>query len=169
MDIQKMVDERLEELRTQTIRISRPFGNDEEPDLREFSENRTPPDPLAQSREELSKLGDLMDSSLAEVAERVLDITDRVAGDYARMEKDILDSRLALLQSAEAVLDIAITLRRKARSMISASSEGQVGLRSHVRPEYDEDYRYRYSLHEGLNEGRVSMHDQGVASLFRRT
>lgn len=169
MDIQKMVDERLEELRTQTIRISRPFINDGELQFRGFSTGDMPQDSFTQSRNELLKLGDLMDSSLTEVAERVLEITDRVAGDYARMEKDILDSRLALLQSAEAVLDIAITLRRKARSMIRAGNNTHTSIRDHVRPMYDEEYRESYDLHEGLNDGRVSMHDQGVASLFRRT
>ncbi|MCL4473493.1 MAG: hypothetical protein M1539_05290 [Actinobacteria bacterium] len=169
MDIQKMVDERLEELRTQTIRISRPFSNGGEPQIREFSAGEMPPDSFTRSREEFLKLEDLMDSSLTEVAERVLEITDRVAGDYARMEKDILDSRLALLQSAEAVLDIAISLRRKARSMIKAGGNTQTAIRNHVRPTYDDEYRESYDLHEGLNDGRVSMHEQGVASLFRRT
>ena len=175
MDIQKMVDERLEELRSQTIRISRPVYGDESLDLYEsgISSAQTDPfrdcqeerDSFRSSREELSKLGALIDSSLTEVAERVLYITDRVAGDYTRMEKDILDSRLALLQSAEAVLDIAISLRRKARAMIpSPAQEREMGRRDHIRPWMDEDDRDRY-----VHEGRVSMHDQGVASLFRRT
>ena len=197
MDIQRMVDERIRELRNQTIRISRPGSSSpkserrydlpgleaESPTIR--SENprsvcsRRFDDRFVDSRDELSSLAAMMDSSLTEVAERILSITDRVAGDYMRLEKDILDSRLALLQSAESVLDIAITLRRKAKAIIAAAvrteaseppAAGSNVRRNYVRPMPDDDFiiadeeRYHH-----IQEGRVSMHDQGVASLFRRT
>jgi len=186
MDIQKMVDDRIEELRTQMIRISSTLETGEEPNLssaKHFPDHRgrdaasTGWD-LSQitSRQEsqfepggLKELEELMDSSLVEVAERILAITGQVAGDYARMEKDILDSRLAVLQGAEAVLDIAISLRRKARSLsISSSKVRQISSRNNDRhqPFRDADAAGGSRC---AQDGRASMHEQGVASLFKKT
>jgi hypothetical protein len=152
MDIQKMVDERIEQLIAQSERSSHAPRHQE-----------------AISRDDLSDLGNIIDAAMMEVAERVLAISDRVAGDFARMEKDILDSRLAVLQSAEGVLDIAVSLRRKARALTSASVTAK---RQQPCDEEDELHLLR-AVHDledtPLQDGRASMHDHGVASLFRRT
>lgn len=151
MDIQKMVDERIEEL------LARKNFSYPAPDNHDEVYN-----------EELSDLGDIIEEAMMEVAERVLAISDRVAGDFARMEKDILDSRLAVLQSAEAVLDIAVSLRRKAKALTSASAKP-----ARERTVRDDELHLVDDVYElealGLQDGRASMHDHGVASLFRRT
>jgi len=151
MDIQEMVDRRIEELLAQGERAHCPQKLTDEI-----------------SRKDLSDLGDVIDTAMMEVAERVLAISDRVAGEYARMEKDILDSRLAVLQSAEAVLDIAVSLRRRVKSLTSAPATTS---RQHELKE-DELHLVRAvrNLQDScLQDGRASMHDHGVASLFRRT
>ena len=183
MDIQRMVDERIEELRNETIRINRHEASSRRRDFDKAPsiqprESRHQREHSRNSRGDLSGITAMIESSLTEVAERVLAISDQVAGDYVRMEKDILDSRLALLQSAESVLDIAIILRRKARAMISSvpaedvesHGYGRGNRRFHVRPLADEDFRVSdEERYRHIREGRVSMHDHGVASLFRRT
>jgi hypothetical protein len=188
MDLQKMVDERIEKLRTQKIIISTPVTNEvtsDEPELCDLSnksfkydncyDDKIPvrrnlpngealPDPQLR----LSELADLMDIALTEVAERILAISDRIAGDYARMEKDILNSRLAVLQGAEAVLDIAISMRRKARNIIfSAVAERDQGLPCTIARRNPATGDNREAVL--MQDGRASMHDHGVASLFRKT
>jgi len=155
MDIQKMVDERIEELLAMRGISSLPPEKIDEG----VRADRT--------TEDLSDLGAVIDEAMMEVAERVLAISDRVAGDFARMEKDILDSRLAVLQSAEAVLDIAVSLRRKAKALTSASASA-----ARHRSLRDEELHLVETvrdLEDSLQDGRASMHDHGVASLFRRT
>ncbi|MHB9112454.1 MAG: hypothetical protein ACYC4D_07475 [Thermoleophilia bacterium] len=151
MDIQKLVDERIEELLA-----------------RKNTSYPTPENHDEVSRDDLSDLGDVIDEAMMEVAERVLAISDRVAGDFARMEKDILDSRLMVLQSAEAVLDIAVSLRRRAKALTSASVNA-----ARRRPLKDDELYLVEAVRDlensCLQDGRASMHDHGVASLFRRT
>lgn len=155
MDIQRLVDERIEELLARKSISSLPSEEIDEG----VRDDR--------AADDLSDLGALMDEAMMEVAERVLAISDRVAGDFARMEKDILDSRLAVLQSAEAILDIAVSLRRKAKALTFASASS-----ARQRSVKDEELRLVENvrdLEDSLQDGRASMHDHGVASLFRRT
>jgi|SRR5665811_53365 len=151
MDIQRMVDERIGELLAQGENSS-----------------LTPKYQDEITRGDLSELGDAIDTTMMEVAERVLAISDRLAGDYARMEKEFLDSRLAVLQSAEAVLDIAVSLRRKAKALTSITDNGTL-----QRSLADDDLHLVGTVRDlderCLYDGRASMHDNGVASLFRRT
>lgn len=151
MDIQKLVDERIEEL------LARKNMSSPTPEIRHEV-----------SRDDLSDLGDVIDEAMMDVAERVLAISDRVAGDFARMEKDILDSRLAVLQSAEAVLDIAVSLRRRAKALTADSMDSE-----RRKPHRDEDLHLVEAVRDledsNVQDGRASMHDHGVASLFRRT
>lgn len=151
MDIQKMVDERIEQLIAQSEKSS-----------------LAPKHHEGISSDDLSDLGNAIDAAMMEVAERVLAISDRVAGDFARMEKDILDSRLSVLQSAEAVLDIAVSLSRKAKALTSAYVNT-----ARQRPIEDDELRLVRAVRDledsCLQDGRASMHDHGVASLFRRT
>ena len=155
MDIQRLVDERIEEL------------------LARKSISSLPPEKIGEvvrddrAADDLSDLGAEIDEAMMEVAERVLAISDRVAGDFARMEKDILDSRLAVLQSAEAVLDIAVSLKRKAKALTSASAS--VARQRSLKDEELHLVETVRDLEDSLQDGRASMHDHGVASLFRRT
>ncbi|MDO8736207.1 MAG: hypothetical protein Q7K29_03890 [Thermoleophilia bacterium] len=151
MDIQEMVDRRIEELLAQGERSCLPPKKQEEI-----------------SRDDLSDLGNVIDAAMMEIAERVLSISDRVAGEYARMEKDILDSRLAVLQSAEAVLDIAVSLRRQVKTLTTASIN--TGRQKTLKDDELHLVRAVRDLQDSfLQDGRASMHDHGVASLFKRT
>ncbi len=171
----------MEELRSQAYRVSGPVPAREDyreapvdhiQERRRFDDVHRAQDltykkGVIKQAAELSALGQVVDVSLIEVAERIMAITEQVAGDYARMEKDILDSRLAVLQSAEEVLDIAISLRRKARGLLSSGIEVRAVDPAHsgvsqLDINVDRDGNY-------FQDGRVSMHDHGVASLFRRT
>lgn len=179
MDIQKMVDERVEKLRAQMMKTTSSITD--EADFHSSSETLfvgPPPNndisawndvplasPTPRSRIDLTELGDLVDASLVEVAERILSITERIADDYARIEKDILNSRLVVLQSAEEVLDIAISLRRKTKNIISSSDRVNV-----ERPLRVYSGSPVIAGHDGeIQDRRVSMHELGVASLFRKT
>ncbi|MFA5802145.1 MAG: hypothetical protein WC911_06670 [Thermoleophilia bacterium] len=106
-------------------------------------------------------MGDVLtaiDDSLARIAEKMLDVTDMVAGDYGRLENDLLKSRLAVLMGAESVLDMAVTLRENALLINSEFPQN-----SRVRA-FDEEYATLRS-----DKGRASMHSNGVAALFRKT
>ncbi len=174
-----MVDERVEKLRTQMMKATSSISD--EADFSSSSERflaspspsnnlsawddiplaGTPPRPGI----DLTKLEELVDASLVEVAERILSITERIADDYARIEKDILNSRLVVLQSAEEVLDIAISLRRKTKNIISSSDSV-----STERPLRIYSGSSVIAGHDGeIQDRRVSMHELGVASLFRKT
>lgn len=182
MNIQEMVDERVEKLRALQTEVSpagiaeagedRPFDNisSDRRRLDLTTEEQGIPNLgkyLSPTIEEL-EFGELIDAALTEVAERVLMISDQVAGDSACIEKDILNSRLSVLQSAEKVLDIAISLRRKASSRHRACQKEM---------EFSAQYEDELQLLEigqmdkgsFSNDGRASMHERGVASLFRRT
>ena len=185
MDIQKMVDDRMEELRFRKMRAASPLLIEERilatkdssrherrrDDNRSSGYDSTSSESPSRQTQELSGLAKLVDGSLVEVAERVLAITERVAGDYSRMEKDILDSRLAVLQSAEEVLDIAITLRRKARRLLPSPLAEMRDYRKVFNKDAHRVIDTAEDLAENdcLHDRRASMHEQGVASLFRKT
>jgi len=170
MDIQKMVDDRLEELLARQPRAPRIFSAEDDFDVKPRHTRVIPvQDDFAaapRNTRARKRRRDVMDLTLAEIAERILAVTEQLAGDYTRMEKDILDSRLTVLQSAEAVLDIAISLKRKAQILIDGEMIERTERRRYIAdvaevPEGVEDI--------DMQDGRVSMHDLGVASLFRRT
>lgn len=182
MNIQEMVDERVEKLRALQTEVSpagiaeagenRPFDNisSDRRRLNLTTEEQGIPNLgkyLSPTIEEL-EFGELIDAALTEVAERVLMISDQVAGDSACIEKDILNSRLSVLQSAEKVLDIAISLRRKASSLHRACQKEM-----EFSAQYEDELQLLEigQMDEGSfsNDGRASMYEHGVASLFRRT
>lgn len=182
MNIQEMVDERVEKLRALQTEVSpagiaeagegRPFDNisSDRRRLDLTTEEQGIPNLgkyLSPTIEEL-EFGELIDAALTEVAERVLMISDQVAGDSACIEKDILNSRLSVLQSAEKVLDIAISLRRKASSLHRACQKEMK-----FSAQYEDELQLLEigQMDKGSfsNDGRASMHERGVASLFRRT
>jgi hypothetical protein len=70
----------------------------------------------------------MVDDILAQISHNVLAISEQAARDYARLEQDLLQSRLMLLKSAEMVLDMALSLKKQARQFFSsgAAAERQV-------------------------------------------
>jgi len=106
-----------------------------------------------------------IDHSLARIAEKMLDVTDLVAGDYSRLENDLLKSRLAVLLGAESVLDMALTLREKALTINSEFMQKNQG-RADDDGILNESHKYVYLRPD---KGRASMHSNGVAALFRKT
>ncbi|MBE0429772.1 MAG: hypothetical protein IBX61_07865 [Thermoleophilia bacterium] len=154
MNIQEIVDARVRELR------SRALKQDASPGML-----KTPPRADGENFSELTELGALADRVLNDIAGRILEIAEQVSGDCARMEKDLLNSRLALLQNAEAVLDMALSLKVRTREVIdenlASSSERAAG-----------DFRDQEGAGSGSGSGgydRASMISNGVADLFRKT
>lgn len=118
----------------------------------------------------------MVDAALADVVGRIMEITERVTEDHARIEKDLLDLRLETLESAESVIDMALALREKARRMAAVTGNGGQASRTPGRrgfPVDSEEIDSKVSTairdrHEELRS-RASMHDVGVAALFRKT
>ncbi|MHB1390717.1 MAG: hypothetical protein ACYCXF_05705 [Thermoleophilia bacterium] len=157
MDIQEMVNARILELRNQALGAN--LSSCEAP----VSDNND------QYRlEELAGLSVRMDNDLSEIAGLVLEITERVSDDFMRLEKELLDSRLAMLQHVESVLDMTLTLKKQAARVIAKTvSEARIGPRTN---RIDDQRRLRKVESEGpYISGRASMVNQGVADLFRRT
>lgn len=177
MDIQELVDLRIAEIQSRTAGSFKPdqrvdIDSNKYPgptDERNLTRNRRfahePDMPYEKLQVEAQGFGNNMgevlaaiDDSLARIAEKMLDVTDMVAGDYGRLENDLLKSRLAVLLGAESVLDMAVTLREKALLINSEYSQS-----SRLRA-IDEEYATQRS-----DKGRASMHSNGVAALFRKT
>lgn len=158
MDIQEMVNTRIAELRNQSLATNPPISQAPVSD-------RSGHDHI----EELAGLSERMDNVLSEIAGRVLEITEQVSDDFARLEKDLLDSRLAMLQHIESVLDMTLALKKQAAKVIgdAVAGAGQVGPGMNMLFE-------RRRLHGVEQEasyiaGRASMINNGVADLFRKT
>lgn len=158
MDIQEMVNARIAELRNQSLATNPPISQAPASD-------RSGRDYV----EELAELSGRMDNDLSEIAGRVLEITERVSDDFARLEKDLLDSRLAMLQHVESVLDMTLALKKQAAKVIgeAVAGAGQVGQGINMLFEQrrlggvEQDASYIAS--------RASMINHGVADLFRKT
>ncbi len=155
MDIQEMVDRRIAEITSRAEPENRTRGNESE---------REPGAAPVSQLDRLAEFGEIMDAALTQVAAEVLDVTERLAGDYTRLEKNILKSKLEALNAVESVLDTALFLRREARERLSQIEKG-------LRREVEIPASRRESVREPVTpEGsqRASMHE-GVAALFRRT
>lgn len=142
MDIQKMVARRIEEMKSKDSFKNGCSGYNED-----------------------------IDRALTEIAGMMLEITDRLTRDYARLEKDLLDSRLEVLKSIESVLDTALSVKRSGRKASLAGSEAQgfdAGGES-VPPGFNNVLAD--NVIKGLypDKGRASMVSSGVSALFQRT
>lgn len=183
MDIQKMVDARINRLQNQALmeeRRSRTFSGDRAggngPGPSGFPERLRDPGAGRQrygliqddidADHGLAQTLSEFDRSLERVAQKVLDVTESLAGDYARFENEILRSRLSVLQSAESVLDAAIMLRDCARRM-SGTAHPERNLQDAERWQ-DESTQFEMGDLQ-YDGGRASMHRHGVAALFRKT
>ena len=131
---------------------------------------------------DVSEFNELIDGALGEVASRVLQITEQMAEDYVRLERDMLQSRLEVLSNVESVLDIAMSLRREARNLLAGPGlrrEAPRGERRVARSSAratGSAYGPRTGGVEPepgngrtLMRERASMRDRGVAALFRNT
>ncbi len=119
---------------------------------------------------ELSQFAELVDASLAGMAGRMLEMTEQLAGDYARLEKNILRARLETLQTVESIMDIALGLRREARVRIDAIAgelrrQPAAAVEPAPRPPVTGD---AVGENPGGIGGYGSMHE-GMAALFKRT
>lgn len=151
MDIQEMVDARIRELNGQPCSaapVSRPRLAKDSGGFRKCGD--------------ILKFGEIVDGTLSEISSRVLDITEQVSGDYARLEKELLKSRLDLLRSAEIVLDMALSLKKQARLLMATSNI------SGFRDADGEESLMEMRQPRGRID-RASLYDDGVADLFRRT
>lgn len=182
MNIQEMVDRRIEELRAQALAdvdravtgemagspledsaACHPGGNGD------GAPAAAPSMPPASPGDDA---GDFVDRALSRLATRILDISEQLADDYASLEKEMLKARLAALQSVETVLDIVLSIRREARDL--SGREADMRLREKMM-ELRRPGAAGFSTTSittdfaDLEGGRASMHDNGVAALFQRT
>lgn len=153
MDIQQLVDARIRELSREHHGAVAPMHSP-----REVSGL-----PRLGRRDELAEFGEIVDLTLNEISSRVLEISEQVSGDYSRLEKELLQSRLDLLHSAELVLDMALSLKKQARQLLVSTDVA-------CASDEQEDYGLRASRrHSHERIGRASLYNDGVADLFRRT
>ncbi len=142
MDIQRMVESRIRELEERREAAPASGGGGDEP---RAGERRLPERGSADIEDFILSA----DEKLAEVAVRVLELTERLSGDLGRMEQELLRSRLEVLQGAETVMDLAMMLRRRCREFLAEGGGAAMGIEEPVTPP----------------GGR----HRGVADLFRRT
>lgn len=176
MNIQEMVDRRIEELRSQALA-------DMERAVASAPEVTVPPaaygsggnggapaaDVLRPAREDA---GEFVDRALSRLATRILDISEQLADDYATLEQEMLKARLSALQSVETMLDMVLSIRRETRDL--AGREADLRLREKMmelrRPGAAGFSTTSMAAEDPeLEPGRASMHDNGVAALFQRT
>lgn len=183
MNIQEMVDRRIEELRAQALAdVDRAMSGEvsamlpEEPAAIRAGGNgdgaAVSAAPMAAKTAGGDEAGDFVDKALSRLATRILDISEQLADDYASLEKEMLKARLAALQSVETVLDIVLSIRREARDL--AGREADMRLREKMM-ELRRPGAAGFSTTSittettDLDAGRASMHENGVAALFQRT
>jgi len=153
MDIQELVDARIRELSREHHGAVAPMHSP-----REVNEL-----PRAGRRDALAEFGEIVEITLNEISSRVLEISEQVSGDYSRLEKELLQSRLDLLHSAELVIDMALSLKKQAgQLLVSNDAPGAFNER--------DGYGLRSPRgHSRERIGRASLYNDGVADLFRRT
>lgn len=152
MDIQDMVDARIRKLSGQALSIDA---------VLQTHKDKSPAGIIPDK--EILKYSETVDSTLSEISRRVLDITEQVSGDYGRLEKELLKSRLDLLRSAEMVLDMALSLKKRSRMLVTTPRDAS---RQNAGGEWP---LMAVEQAQGGN-GRASLYNNdGVADLFRRT
>lgn len=182
MNIQEMVDRRIEELRAQALAdVDRAVAGEMAGSPLEDPAACHPGgggDGVPAAAPAMSPAGpgddagDFVDRALSRLATRILDISEQLADDYASLEKEMLKARLAALQSVETVLDIVLSIRREARDL--SGREADMRLREKMM-ELRRPGAAGFSATSittdiaDLEGGRASMHDNGVAALFQRT
>lgn len=119
---------------------------------------------------------EMIDAALVEIAGRVMEIAEGVTEDNARLEKELMDSRLTALESAESVMDMALSIRKKARQIMTDNGSSVSSLPNPGKRGFTADCEKVVSAapttaDENRPEAgeRASMHAVGVAALFRKT
>ena len=125
-----------------------------------------------EAEQELAHFAEIVDAALAGMAGRMLEMTEQLAGDYARLEKNILKARLETLQTVESVMDIAVSLRREARVRLEEIA-GQLRRQTAAAmvtspPEESMPPAHAYDEARLDGNGGRTMHE-GMAALFKRT
>lgn len=182
MNIQEMVDRRIEELRAQALAsedgtAALKSGNSSGPERPvagcEGGNGDRPRAALPElSAPAIDDYGEFVDTALARLASRILEISEKLACDYARMEQEMLKARLAALQNVEMVLDIVLSIRREARdiSCLRADELLRQKMQSIRKPGAGAYSSTAIAADpEDFDGGRASMHENGVAALFQRT
>lgn len=197
MDIQELVESRIEELRSRSTGAERDVypahGHDgidgvtaPAEDLRpavnrESYRGERPPaidrrdrgfDPEGVPRD----FCELVDAALAEIANRVMEITEQVTEDHTRIERELLDSRLQVLQSAEVVMDMALRLRSRALELMAGMDQRASGMAASNQRAFTSGLEKISPVtfagagqDRSGNGERASMHEIGVAALFKKT
>lgn len=194
MDIQELVDRRIAELQGEQVTVTDEYEYDvdndssrsvNQPARDEFDLDLRDERPLRKRRRstdgpysggDINRFCEVVDAALVEVAGRVMEIAERVTEDHARLEKELLDLRLETLENAESVLDMALSVRKRARRMIAENTGEKVQSVNEVRRGFtleSEGLGSKIPAVPGDRQraarARASMHDVGVASLFRKT
>lgn len=159
MNIQEMVDARIEELR----------NNQQNRTSTSVRTQAADKEQILDFRKELVNLGDLADKVFSEIAGRVLEITEQVSRDCVKWEKDILSARLMLLESAESVLDQALSLKRQIRKTIEGGAESRQRTGGSFRQDGAKPDWRRPELQPARTRKRANMMANGVSDLFRNT
>lgn len=194
MDLQELVERRIAELQGQPVSVLEDEFAEEEPgddgimvdfedpgmdirDQRPVRKRRsTDRDQHKDKGANITHFCEVVDAALVEVAGRVMEIAERITEDHARLEKQLLELRLETLENAESVMDMALNVRKKARRLIADNTRES-------RPSSTADRRGFAVDSEKIDakptagpverlvdsSERASMHDVGVAALFRKT
>ncbi|MHB1003918.1 MAG: hypothetical protein ACYC1B_08880 [Thermoleophilia bacterium] len=168
MDLQHYVQQRIDEL--ENIQESRDPADDSSPlDGREERRRFEP-------ETNFKDFCEMIDAALVDIAGRVMDIAENMTEHNARLEKELMDARLEALESAESVMDMTLSIRRKARGFIAA---GHPGFPAGQEPDKKDFAKKCEKVDAVLSAvadsrqpeagARVSMHEVGVAALFRKT
>ena len=118
--------------------------------------------------QELAQFAEIVDAALAGMAGRMLEMTEQLAGDCARLEKNILKARLDTLQTVESVMDIAISLRREARAKLETIGDELRRQTLVMAAAEQAGLAAASDSRDDGNGSRASMHE-GMAALFKRT
>lgn len=168
MDLQHYVQQRIEELE----------GN---PDYVDSAVDISPPERREERRSfepdtNFKDFCEMIDAALVEIAGRVMEIAEGMTEHNARLEKELMDARLTALESAESVMDMALAVRKKARGFID---DDQLPCPSDKQRDIEDLTDTSESVDAVLSAvadaaqpeatARVSMHEVGVAALFRQT
>jgi hypothetical protein len=198
MDLQELVEKRIAELKSRSV-----AGIDSDPESEQLSSSgsfRNARDPERDSKvdyrdrrarrprksaavvkpldrdQSVIEFCEIVDAALVEVAGNVMEIAERVTEDHTRLEKELLDLRLETLEGAESVMDMALSIRKRAQRLLDESRDDFAAAQEFCRREFTVDCEEISSPSTSEPEygmtgsgSRASMHDVGVAALFRKT
>lgn len=118
----------------------------------------------------------MVDAALVEIAARVMEIADSVSENNARWEREMMDAGLSALESAESVMDMALDIRKKAHSFQAGGTRAARGGQHLPGRGFTGNCEIVDSSEPGApgdgsaeRGARASMHEVGVAALFRNT